>query len=164
MLLFGPRLSEEQKADLNSVTGEMNRLGSLHSQSFDAMAEQLRELYLACLSARRARLGHFTVADGTILSGTRAHLEQQRSHIDHFRGELQQIQIRDWFPRKLRKCHDEWLRYLDAEWKSLGTVMEAITAPEPLVDRPGAAKLNMFVSGLDIAAMMAKPLRSQVKP
>ena len=164
MPLFGPRLTEEQKAELNLAVEGMNQLGAVHINSFQTMGEQLSELGSACRSAQQAGLGSLTTADESILNEARASLAQRQSHIDQMGAELRGIQIRDWFPKKLRKEHEVWLGFLETERESLDMAIEAVTPPDPLVNRPGKAKLNMFLAGLNMAAIMAQPLRSRVKP
>jgi HAMP domain-containing protein len=141
----------------------MMSLGSVHTQAFDGLAARLGKLNLDCQRAQRAGLGRLVVADGAILNEARRHLEQHQSHIDNLHAEIRRMQIRDWFPKKLKKQHVEWLQNLEIERKWLETVIESITPPEPLVDRPEAAKLNMFVSGLNSAATVAGAFASQLK-
>lgn len=164
MPFFGSKLSKEQQSEIQELVHQINELNAWHSEAFDTMAKELRDLFVACESARRSGLGRpLTVSDAD-LNMAREALTAYQSHTDSFATKLGVLHVEDWIPKKLRRSLAEASEFLQTERRFLSdTVMDALSPPLPLVDQPGKAKLNMFVSGLDLIATVVRSFRRPVK-
>ena len=164
MPFFGSKLSEEQKRAIQELVHRMNELNTSHTEAFDAMQRKLQDLYVACRSARQSGLGGLPTVNDVDLNMAREVLTGYQAHIDTFAAELGTLHVEDWFPKKLKRSLADASKFLESERSTLtNLVMEALSLPLPLVDQLGKAKLNMFVSGLDMTAIMVRAFRSPIK-
>ena len=157
MGLFGPKLTKEQKEALRTVANTMNGLADQQKDSFERTSAQLQEFGANCVAGQRAGIGKpmHASADNEIehiCQLLRAHEVLLHSAIEGIR----EITIEEWAPAKFGKTQGDWVSFWETQSKFIGMALDGLASPEPLVDQPSLAKLNMFVSGFSTAGTMAR--------
>ena len=157
MRLFGPKLTNEQRATLRAIADAMNSLADEQQASFERTSAQLQEFGANCLAGQRQGLGRplITPEDGDIET-VRQRVVAHQEILATATGKLRAIQFEDWTPAKIVKTREEWVGFWETQETFIDTTLAGLASPEPLVDRAGEAKLNMFLSGFSLAGTMAR--------
>lgn len=70
--------------------------------------------------------------------------------------DLKEVIIPNWAPSKLIEAREDMDKFYDTHRQFLTTALRGLATPDPLVDKAGEAKLNMFLSGLGLARQMVQ--------
>ena len=155
MVLFGPKLTGEQKDLLRTVANTMNVLADRQKNSFEQTTAQIREFGANCADGQRAGIGKpmNTPSDDEI-EGVRRLLGAHKELLNSTIEELRNIRLEDWAPSKFGKTQEDWVKYWETQSQFIDSALRGLSPPEPLVDQPNRFKLNMFLSGLATAQTM----------
>lgn len=164
MRLFGPRMTDEQRATLRAITHTMNALAEEQQASFESTSAQLQEFGANCLAGQRQGLGRPLITpEAGDLETVRQQIMKHQELLGTATGKLRAMRFEEWIPIKIVKTREEWVGFWESQYNFIDTTLAGLAPPEPLVDRTGEAKLNMFLSCFSLAGTMARGW-TRVKP
>ena len=157
MGLFGPKLTREQKEVLRTVADTMNALADKQKDSFERTSAQLQEFGANCVAGQRAGIGRpMNAPPDNEIERIRQLLLAHEVLLQSAIEGIREITVEGWAPAKFGKIQGEWVSFWETQSKFIGMALDGLASPEPLVDQPSLAKLNMFVSGFSTAGPMAR--------
>ena len=155
MWLFSKPLTARQEADLLRVAATVSDLCSECREGFQklSLSEEVRQLYTTARDSLRRG-----TPLGDVEHLVRAARDASNIYYDHLQntyGSVSSLSPADWYPKRFHKAYDSLVRNMDASLKAAGMVLESLEPPA-LEPEPGKHKLNMFVSGLDLLAILER--------
>ena len=157
MWFFRKRLTDEQRGSLERLAGALNSLTRDQEASFMITLSEMAEFLLNCHQGRNSGIGRpITPLDDAEIVTVREALVAYKSTIAPSISQLEGIIIPEWAPSKFAKYQQEVPGFWQTHSQFIDMALEGLAPPDPLVDQPGNAKLNMFVSGIGLGMRMVE--------
>ena len=163
MRLFGKKLTENQEVQLASAVRGAKSLCEFVELCFDSLRNRLQPLYAAASASLAGRAP---------IAPTEEELNNAREAIAEHLREIENSRAlattygdtfeSEWCPKRPAQGFDSLMKSLEAINRCVRMVSESLQPPA--FDRkPGKDKLNMFVSGLNLLAVLQKGLKAPVR-
>lgn len=157
------RLTEEQKTILEEVIAEYNTVLDEQATALSPLYADMSDFLLNCRNGQQAGLGRpLTPPEDHEVEDAHRILESYRPVIASAHARLKAIVIPEWAPRKFSEAQ-EWGLFFDGHVGFVDQAIEGLEPPDPLVDRSGEAKLNMFLSGVGFVTRLVTDFRDVVQ-
>ena len=156
------RFTEEQKVTLEKVIAEFNTVVEEQATALSPLYAYMTAFLLNCRNGQQAGLGRsLKPPEDQEVEDARRILESCRPVISSAHAQLKAIVIPTWAPPRFSAAQ-EWGVFFDGPVGFVDRAIKGLEPPDPLVDRSGEAKLNMFLSGVGFVTKLVTDFRDGV--
>jgi hypothetical protein len=153
MGLISKKFTQEQEKELQRLVEKLEDICIPCVQAWKKFMQDMYELMSICQPARLSEadpLGINKLIEPALESAIK-----YRDSLSDAESRFTALPVRDWFPKKLKNEMGTWGLFFKGQLSPLSMVIQSLNPPDPLKMRAkeGGAKLNMFVSGMNMIAM-----------
>ena len=153
MGLFSRKLTFEQEKQAQEFSRKLRSVCVPCVQTWKQFMQDMYELMLICQPAGVSESDPIGV-ERLIKPALEAAIKYRDFLLDS-KSRFTALEDRNWFPKKLKNEIETWDLFFKGQLSPISMIIQALTPPDPLKmqAREGGAKLNMFVSGMNMIAV-----------
>ena len=153
MGLFSKKLTPVQEKEIQEVSDTLHSICIPCVQAWTKFMQDMYELMVICQPARMNESDPIGVTK--LIKPALKSSAAYRDLLENAQLEFAAIETQDWFPQNLKKEIKTWGLFFRGQVSPLSMVIESLSPPDALRmrAREGGAKLNMFVSGMNMIAV-----------